>query len=77
MPLSGLAGFAEAQVTIGGIVAEEVSASLESKRVPGLFLAGEVLDLDGDCGGYNLLWAAASAICAAENAADDLIGEHE
>ena len=68
MPLSGLAGFKEAQVTVGGILAEEVTAELEAKKVPGLFLAGEILDLDGDCGGYNLLWAAASGMKAAESA---------
>ncbi len=70
MPLSGFAGFKEAQVTVGGILAEEVTEKLESRRYPGLFLAGEVLDLDGDCGGYNLLWAAVSGILAGEKAAE-------
>lgn len=47
-----------AQVTAGGIVSDEFDAStLESKLVPGLFACGEVLDVDGDCGGYNLQWA--------------------
>jgi predicted flavoprotein YhiN len=37
---------------------------MESKRVPGLFAAGEVLDVDGDCGGFNLQWAWASGFLA-------------
>lgn len=59
-------GFDQAQVTCGGV---ELSGfdpeTLESRSVPGLFAAGEVLNVDGDCGGFNLQWAWASAyICA-------------
>ena len=55
-----------AQVTAGGIALSEVDPStLESRKVPGLYLAGEVLDVDGDCGGFNLQWAWASAHAAA------------
>lgn len=47
----------DAQVTCGGIPFEEVTDKLESKLVPLLFFAGEILDIHGDCGGYNLEWA--------------------
>lgn len=47
-----------AQVTAGGILTEEFDpATMESRLVPGLYACGEVLDIDGDCGGYNLQWA--------------------
>lgn len=52
--VAGTRGFAKAEVTAGGVALDEVdSRTMESKRVPGLFLAGEVLDLDGPIGGYN------------------------
>ena len=51
-----------AQVTQGGIDTNEVTETLESKLHPGLYFAGEVLDVDGDCGGYNLHWAWACAM---------------
>ena len=51
-------GMDSAQVTAGGIVTAEFDpATMESKLVPGLYACGEVLDIDGDCGGYNLQWA--------------------
>jgi predicted Rossmann fold flavoprotein len=54
IPLTGTLGFKKAEVTAGGISLDEVdSRTLQSKRTPGLFLAGEVLDLDGPIGGYN------------------------
>ena len=54
----GTNGFEQAQVTAGGIRTSEFKAeTLESRLVPGLYAAGEVLDADGDCGGYNLQWA--------------------
>jgi len=57
--------FDHAEVTIGGVGAGEVDpASLESRRVPGLFLAGEILDVHGDLGGYNLQWAWSSGAVA-------------
>lgn len=50
--------FTNAQTTAGGIDTTELTeGTLESKLVPGLYLAGEVMDVDGDCGGYNLQWA--------------------
>ena len=51
-------GMDSAQVTAGGILTEEFDPeTMESKLVPGLYACGEVLDIDGDCGGYNLQWA--------------------
>jgi predicted Rossmann fold flavoprotein len=54
IPVSGTMGFRKAEVTAGGIALGEVNSStMESKLAPGLYLAGEVLDLDGPIGGYN------------------------
>ena len=52
-------------VTKGGVALEEVNAkTLESRLLPGLYFAGELLDLDGPCGGYNIQWALSSgALC--------------
>lgn len=54
-----------AQITQGGIDTSEETEELESKLHPGLYFAGEVLDVDGDCGGYNLHWAWACAMTIA------------
>ncbi len=60
----------EAQVTAGGVSLKDVNAeTLESLLVPGLFFCGEVLDVDGDCGGFNLQWAWASGWLAGQSAA--------
>ncbi|MCD8286345.1 MAG: aminoacetone oxidase family FAD-binding enzyme [Clostridia bacterium] len=64
--VTGTAGADYAQVTKGGIRTDEVTEELESKIVPGMFLAGEILDVDGDCGGYNLQWAFCSGMRVAE-----------
>jgi predicted Rossmann fold flavoprotein len=54
MPIVGALGFEKAEVTSGGVALDEAdSRSMESKRRPGLYLAGEILDLDGPIGGYN------------------------
>jgi predicted Rossmann fold flavoprotein len=54
VPVTGTLGFKKAEVTAGGIALNEVdSRTMQSKRVPELYLAGEVLDLDGPIGGYN------------------------
>ena len=50
-----------AQVTKGGIPLEETDENLQSKKTDGLYFAGEILDVDGQCGGFNLQWAYASA----------------
>lgn len=59
--VTGTLGFDYAQVTHGGVDMRFVTDELESKLCKNLFFAGEVLDIDGDCGGYNLTWAFASA----------------
>ena len=54
IPVTGTLGFEKAEVTAGGVALDEVdSRTLRSRRVPDLFLAGEILDLDGPIGGYN------------------------
>ena len=56
--ITGSNGFENAQVSAGGISTEEVNPeTMESKIVKGLYLIGEILDIDGTCGGYNLQWA--------------------
>ena len=58
-------GMDSAQVTAGGIYTSEFDPhTMESKLVSGLYACGEVLDIDGDCGGYNLQWAWSSGRCA-------------
>ena len=58
-------GMDSAQVTAGGILTREFDdTTMESRLVPGLFACGEVLDVDGDCGGYNLQWAWSSGYLA-------------
>lgn len=56
--ITGVKGFENAQVCSGGVNTSEVNAqTLESRIVPGLYIVGELLDVDGICGGYNLQWA--------------------
>ncbi len=58
LPITGVCGFDQAQVTAGGLRTDEFHRdTLESKLVDGFYACGEVLDVDGDCGGYNLQWA--------------------
>ena len=66
VPLKGTLGFAYAQATRGGVPLSEVKETLESRLAPNLFFAGEMLNVDGDCGGYNLQWAFTSAYLASE-----------
>lgn len=62
-------GMDSAQVTAGGIVTDEFDRqTMESILVPGLYACGEVLDVDGDCGGYNLQWAWSSGRLAGRSA---------
>lgn len=64
-------GWVDAQVTRGGVRNDEVDPeSLESRLRPGLFLCGEVLDVDGPCGGYNLQWAWSSGYLAGISAGE-------
>ena len=61
----GTRSWMNSQVTAGGVDVSEVEATtMESKIVPGLYFVGEVLDIDGDCGGYNLQWAWSSGYVA-------------
>lgn len=60
-------GFRQAQVTKGGFPLEEFNDRLESNYAPGIFVAGEALDVDGDCGGYNLHFAWCSGMLAAKS----------
>ena len=61
LALRGTEGFDSAQVTAGGLrTADFDPESMQSRLVPGLYVCGELLDVDGDCGGYNLQWAWAS-----------------
>lgn len=63
--------FDAAQVTAGGILTKELNdKSMESRLVPGLFFAGEMIDIDGECGGYNLQWAWSSGAVAGCAAAE-------
>ena len=63
--VSSVKGFNDAQVTAGGIRASEInSRTMELKRIKGLHVAGEIVNVDGDCGGYNLQWAWSSAYVA-------------
>lgn len=68
--VTGTQGWDAAQVTGGGIPLQEIdSRTMESRRTPGLYLAGEILDVTGDCGGFNLHWAWCSGIRAGQAAA--------
>ncbi len=63
--ISSVKGFSDAQVTAGGIPAAEINAStMELKKVKGLYVCGEIVNVDGECGGYNLQWAWSSAFVA-------------
>ena len=70
--ITGTDGFERAQVTAGGIALSEVTENMESGLAEGLFLAGEVLDVDGICGGSNLTWAIHSGLTAGRAAARSL-----
>lgn len=60
--------FSKAQVTAGGVKLSEIDPyTFESKKHPGLYIIGEALDIDGDCGGYNLQFAWASGMCAGDS----------
>ena len=62
-------GYAKAEVTIGGVDTAAISSkTLEAASVPGLYVIGELLDVTGRLGGYNLHWAYASGFAAGEKA---------
>lgn len=67
LPVKGVKGFDAAQVAAGGLRVDEFdSATMASRLVPGLYAAGEMLDVDGTCGGFNLMFAFGSGIIAAK-----------
>lgn len=67
----GTTGWNNAQVTAGGVNVSEVNpATMQSKIKNGIFFAGEILDIDGDCGGFNLQWAWSSGFIAGKSAAE-------
>ncbi len=62
---SGTEGFGKAEVTAGGVDTDELFAkTMESRKIPGLFFIGEVVDVTGHLGGFNFQWAWASGVCA-------------
>ena len=67
LPVEGTCGFDQAQVTAGGLDTGEFRPqTMESRLVPRLYACGEVLDIDGDCGGFNLQWAWSSGRLAGQ-----------
>ncbi len=64
--VTGTTGFANSQVSAGGLDTRDFCPkTMESKQAKGIYCVGEILDIDGDCGGFNLQWAWSSAFCAA------------
>ena len=73
IPVTGLGGFDSAQVMLGGVKANEfIPETLESRLVKGVYACGELMDVTGPCGGYNLTWAWASGILAGRSAAESI-----
>ena len=71
--VTGNTGFVNSQVTAGGLLTESFSGhTMMSKKHKGLYAVGEILDIDGDCGGFNLRWAWSSALCAADAITENL-----
>lgn len=69
--ITGMRKFEQSQVTAGGVATEEIHAdTMESRLHPGLYFAGEMIDVDGMCGGYNLQWAWSSGYIAGTSAAN-------
>lgn len=71
--ITGHGDFEHSQTVQGGVSLDEVTDFLESRKSPGLYFAGEILDVNGDCGGYNLQWTASSAIVAACGMTGDIL----
>ncbi len=67
--INGSGDMENSQVAQGGVKLSEIDDNLESRICSGLFFAGEILDVNGDCGGYNLQWAASSGMFAGREAA--------
>ncbi len=70
----GTKGFDSSQVTAGGAIADEFEpVAFKSKKVSRLYACGEVLDIDADCGGYNLQWAWCSGYLAGKSCAEEIL----
>jgi predicted Rossmann fold flavoprotein len=70
LDVTGSRGYSHAEATAGGVSLDEIDpATMESKRCPGLYLAGEMLDVDGRLGGFNFQWAWSSGWVAGRAAA--------
>ena len=67
---SGIRGWKSAQVTGGGVPPDELDGNMESRKVKGLYILGEILDYDGPCGGFNLDNAWQTALLASEDIID-------
>jgi len=67
--IKGTGDFSESQVTTGGVSGSSFEPDLSVKGIPGMYFTGEVLDIDGDCGGFNLQWAFSSGFIAGKSAA--------
>lgn len=75
---SAKSSFENAQVTAGGVLADELDFStMQSKKHKGLYITGELVDIDGLCGGYNLHWAWTSGIIAGENISKKFRGKND
>ena len=69
--VTGSKSFEQAQVCAGGVHTDEINPkTMESRLVPNIYFAGEVVDIDGMCGGYNLQWAWSSGYVAGRHAAE-------
>lgn len=74
--VTGTLGYEKAEVTAGGVALDEVDAStLESRKAPGVFLCGELLDVDGRLGGFNFQWAWSSGTVAGKAAGERAIAQ--
>ena len=75
--ITGTNSFDKSQVCSGGIPLNEIDLNtMESKLVKGLYIIGELLDVDADCGGYNLTWAWITGMIAGTHVGEDLYQEN-
>ena len=69
--MKGAYALQQAQICTGGVDPRELTEQLESRLHPGIYFTGEVIDVDGPCGGYNLQWAWSSGAVAGRAAAEE------
>lgn len=74
-PITGTAGFERSQVSGGGIISDEINDTFELKKIQGTYACGELLDIYGRCGGYNLDFAFSSGALAGKHAASSLLNK--